>query len=77
MSKATQQKRTDWEWENVYEPLDWEKQLGYKRLSNYCSYPAYDCRAGFHQCDCKRKEEITGYGFCKQHAKMVRKNVEK
>lgn len=65
---------TDW---HVYKPLDHHEAMGSTLQTDYCAHNVY-YRDGVvpHQCSRKPKETIQGYGFCTQHAKMVREWLE-
>lgn len=61
----------------IYEPLDYHKAIGAKRVADRCAYKIYE-RDGVipHQCSRRPKETVAGYGFCTQHAKMARDYLE-
>ena len=54
----------------VYEPLDYQRAIGWGRSLGRCAYEVYE-RGWPRQCERKPTKEIEGYGFCTQHAKMV------
>jgi hypothetical protein len=61
----------------VYEPLDYQKSIGWKLSPDSCAYKIYERDGVYpHQCSRKPKETIEGYGFCTQHAKLVRKRLK-
>ena len=64
------------EW-RVYEPLDWEAKMGYRRDPKWCAHQVHTGIVGFRQCGKQPAETIEGYGFCRQHAKMVRERLER
>lgn len=62
----------------VYEPLDWQKRVGYTVRKDNCRAQVHEAGRSvmFRQCMRKPTEIIDGYGFCKQHAKIIRENLE-
>ena len=58
----------------IYEPLSWQKTLGYQVNMERCRHQVPDGgrSVGFHQCSRKAVEQVDGYWFCKMHAKRVR-----
>ena len=62
----------------IFEPLDYHKAIGAKRSPDRCAYKIYE-RDGVipHQCSRLPKETVEGYGFCTQHAKMVREYLDR
>jgi len=67
------EKRAWW----VYEPQEWERSIGYTVNPNRCRYAVHrDYGVGFSQCTRRPIEDIRGYRYCKQHAKLVREIME-
>ena len=60
----------------VYKPQDWQASLGYRRVPDRCAARvSNDYGVGFHQCARKPTTTLHGYGFCTQHAKIIRKRL--
>lgn len=59
----------------VYNPVKWQRDLGYTVNFDRCRYGIYGFRGLDHQCGRKPSETIQGYGFCWQHAAMVRQDI--
>ena len=60
----------------VYEPVEYEKQLGYRRNAEWCAAGVpKEHWVGDRQCMRKPKEEIQGYKFCAQHAKLIKNHL--
>ena len=58
----------------VYDPIDWQKRLGYKLSTKYCAASVSESGrgVGFAQCGRKPVETLGGYGWCRQHAKQIK-----
>jgi len=62
----------------IYEPLDYQKVAGARRVASRCAYKIYERDGVYpHQCSRRPKETIKNYGFCTQHAKMVREYLDR
>lgn len=63
----------DWLRWHVYEPINWQTELGYRRHPDYCAHgvPEEGRGVGFRQCQRKPKVTIEGFGFCAQHGREV------
>ncbi len=61
----------------VYEPLDYEKSWGVRVDKTLCRYSVHNegRSVSFHQCRRKPTEKVEGFGFCRQHAKMVKEGL--
>ncbi len=59
----------------VYEPDAFHKRMGAYRHDNRCSHKLHGGNV-FYQCSRKPKQTVRDFGFCTQHAKMVRKRLE-
>lgn len=62
----------------VYEPLGWQRRLGYSVDENRCRYqvPEGGRSVGFRQCFRKSVTFIQGHGFCRQHAARIQEFLE-
>ena len=56
-----------------YEPIGWQKSLGYKVDEDRCKATVFGERVSLYQCLRKPKRKIHGVLFCEQHAKMAEK----
>ena len=63
------------EWD-VWKPDIWQAKNGFKVNEYYCRYSIHG-DWHFHQCSRKPKVYIENYGFCTQHARMVKRRMEK
>ena len=66
----------DVEWYVYASQTDWDKS-GFKFKYGYCSYEVWDGITMWVQCSRKNSERIGRYGFCKQHAKIVKDSMAK
>jgi hypothetical protein len=55
----------------TYEPIEWQKSLGYRFNPAVCAATVFGERVTIYQCQRKPSIKFKGFGFCKQHAKMA------
>lgn len=61
----------------AYEPIDWQKSVGYHVSKNDCAASVHEAGrgVGHHQCQRKPTEELGGRKWCKQHAQQIKSQL--
>ena len=56
---------------DIYEPLGWQKTVGYTVSPYRCAASVHDSHHGLRQCGNKGTRNVDGHSLCAKHAKMV------